>query len=238
MNTVFGLKFLSKLDNKSYQNIADCCMVSKGAVQKWMYKERVPNEEYVEKLAEYFVVKKDFINKQLTILEQEVIRLGRITEQKVGDVQYIENDTFEDQSMFLDGNNDFAQTEKGHAEVEMDTYKMSVITPDISDVHDVEVAKYEESVYETLHQIVTSLSACEIKNEYVRDITQAEQVLGCINTLLKIVELGKQLDITEMVLDALYEQQSGKSVGCLDFDKQDFVDELKKVFNKHINNKK
>ncbi|MBS5798898.1 MAG: helix-turn-helix transcriptional regulator [Clostridiales bacterium] len=236
METVFGLKFLSKLYNRSYKNIADYCVLSKAAVQKWMDKERVPSEEYVEKLAEYFGVRKEFINRQLTILEQELIRLGRIAEQKVDDIQFIEDDTLEDQTIYLDGNGDIVQTEKVHKELGIDTYTVSVITPDISDVTDVEIARYEECVYETLHHIVRCLSAYEIKNECVRDTTQAEQILGCINTFLKIVELRKDLDTIEIVLDTLYEQQSGKSVGILDFDKQDFVDELKEVLSKHKNN--
>lgn len=89
MTEVFGLKFLAKQYGLSYMDIAKKCMVSKGAVQKWMRNERVPNEMYVAILAEKFGVSEEYINKKLTLLEQERMRLAIISKQKTDAIRKV-----------------------------------------------------------------------------------------------------------------------------------------------------
>lgn len=191
-DNMFGLKFLSELYNISYSNIADACELSKAGVQRWMEKERVPKVKHVQILSNLFGVNDEYINKQLTVIEQEGLRKDKLLKETVN----VSNLFTYEYTTKIDGEEVILQD--------------TVLDED--DRKAIELSSYEASLIKTIEYLMTNVRKNEVTNGgKEKEVARAKATLQWIIELADVIKSNwKDEAVVNLVLTAVHQQITGE----------------------------
>lgn len=210
---MFGLKFLSELYNISYSAIAEACEISKAGVQRWMEKEKIPKEKHVKILSGVFGVDEKYINKQLTVLEQEGLRRDKVLKETVNASEFFK----------------YQYT----TEIDGQEVQLEEIVIDEDDRLAIELNTYETSLIKTVEYVMASVRVNEVSiSKEEKDITKAKQVLEWLIELADVAKTDwKDGSVVELMLCAVYQQITGEPRGLFDDKQERFINKVITAIN-------
>lgn len=207
------LIFLMSLYGLSLKDIGNILGISKQSVHKWVKNGRIPDDEKVKKLADYFGIDTKYFNKPLSVIEQEALR----QQKKRKDM--LKNITFEKYEYEVKDGNESVQV----------TNEM----PSVDDQVAIDKSNYEERTYTTLNTVIKSIQVNECKNDWgYDDVSRATEVLHWLDGLADVAKADwKDGSVVELMLCAVYQQVTGEPRGLFDDRQERFINKIITAIN-------